>query len=103
MKTQPKYSPELRERAIRMVYEQREQHDSLWAAIESVAGKIGCTAQTLNNWIRKAEHKAGPDATVSETRVKELEREESRSGKIGQVDKWKGHWYHEGNDSPEVR
>jgi transposase-like protein len=75
MKTQPKYSPELRERAIRMVYEQREQHDSLWAAIESVAGKLGCTAQTLNNWIRKAEHKAGPDATAAEIRVKELERE----------------------------
>ena len=43
MKTQPKYSPELRERTIRMVYEQREQHDSLWAAIESVAGKPWAT------------------------------------------------------------
>ena len=75
MKTQPKYSPELRERAIRMVYEQREQHDSQWAAIESVAGKIGCTAQTLSNWIGKAESKASPGATATEARLKELERE----------------------------
>ena len=75
MKTQPKYSPELRERAIRMVYEQRKQHDSQWAAIESVVGKIGCTPQTLSHWIRKAEVKAGPDATAAEIRVKELERE----------------------------
>ena len=49
MNRQTKFSPELRERAIRMVYEQREHHESQWAAIESVAQKIGCTAQTLKN------------------------------------------------------
>ncbi len=53
MSRQTKYPPELRERAIRMVYEQREHHESQWAAIESVAQKIGCTAQTLRNWIAK--------------------------------------------------
>ena len=75
MSRQAKYPPELRERAIRMVYEQREHHESQWAAIESVAEKIGCTAQTLRNWITKAEGKAGADDAASAPRVKELERE----------------------------
>ena len=75
MNRQPKYPPELRERAIRMVYEQREHHESQWAAIKSVAQKIGCTAQTLRSWIAKAERKAGADDPSSAPRVKELERE----------------------------
>ena len=75
MNRQPKYPPELRERAIRMVYEQREYHESQWAAIESVAQKIGCTAQTLRNWIAKAGRRAGADDAASAPRVKELERE----------------------------
>jgi transposase len=75
MNRQTKFSPELRERAIRMVYEQREHHESQWAAIESVAQKIGCTAQTLRNWITKAEGKAVSNEAASTPRVKELERE----------------------------
>ena len=75
MNRQPKYPPELRERAIRMVYEQREHHESQWAAIESVAQKIGCTAQTLRNWIAKTEGKAGAAEAASAPRVKALERE----------------------------
>ena len=75
MSRQTKYLPELRERAIRMVYEQREYHESQSAAIESVAQKIGCTAQTLRNWIAKTEGKAGADEAASAPRVKELERE----------------------------
>lgn len=75
MKTEPKYPPELRERAIRIVYEQREQHDSQWSAITSVAKKIGCNAQTLNNWIHKTEAKANPYGPPSEAPVRELERE----------------------------
>jgi transposase-like protein len=58
-----------------MVYEQREYHESQWAAIESVAQKIGCTAQTLRNWIAKAGRRAGADDAASAPRVKELERE----------------------------
>ncbi len=71
-----KFSPELRDRAIRMVYEVREAYNSQWAAIESVASKIGCTPQTLSNWIRKVDSK--PDAVAgatTEVRVKALERE----------------------------
>jgi transposase len=58
-----------------MVYEQREHHESQWAAIESVAQKIDCTAQTLKNWIAKAEGKADADDAASAPRVRELERE----------------------------
>ena len=75
MNRRTEYTPELRERAIRMVYEQREHHESQRGAIESVAQKIGCTAQTLKNWIAKAEGKAGADDAASTLRVRELERE----------------------------
>ena len=70
----PKFSPELRERAVRMVYEVREAYASQWAAIEAVSSKIGCTAQTLSNWIRKA---SSPSTvgTRTDPRIKELERE----------------------------
>lgn len=70
----PKFSPEVRERAVRMVYEVRESHDSQWAAIEAVSSKIGCTAQTLSNWIRKASSPATSSAPA-DPRIKELERE----------------------------
>ncbi len=70
-----KFSPELRERAIRMVYEVREAHDSQWAAIEAVAGKIGCSAQTLSNWIRKDVAPSIPTSPATDARIKELERE----------------------------
>ena len=75
MSKPPKFSPEVRERAVRMVYEVWESHDSQWAAIETVAGKIGCTAQTLSNWIRKSSAPAAPGTPATDARVKELERE----------------------------
>ncbi len=70
----PKFSPEIRERAVRMVYEVRESHDSQWAAIEAVSSKIGCTAQTLSNWIRKASSPAKANAP-EDPRIKAMERE----------------------------
>lgn len=73
-----KYSPEVRERAVRMVLEHQGQHSSQWAAIESIAGKIGCTAETLRNWVRRAERDQGlrPGLTTDErARMKALERE----------------------------
>lgn len=70
----PKFSPEVRERAVRMVYEVRESHPSQWAAIEAVSSKIGCTAQTLSNWIRKASSPSTPNHPT-DPRIKELERE----------------------------
>ena len=77
-KITPKYSPEVRERAVRMVQEHRGDYPSLWAAIESIAPKIGCVPQTLNDWVRKHEIDTGMrDGVTSEERerVKALERE----------------------------
>ena len=73
-----KYSPELRERAIRMVFEHAAEHRSQWAAIRSVAEKIGCANEVLRRWVRQAERDAGhrPGLTTDERqRLKELERE----------------------------
>ena len=77
-KITPKYSPEVRERAVRMVLEHRSEYPSLWAAIESIAPKIGCVPQTLNEWVRKHEIDTGMrDGVTSDERerVKALERE----------------------------
>ena len=74
----PKFSPEVRERAVRMVGEHGPENASQWAAIVSIAAKIGCTAQTLSNWVRQAERDCGkrPGTTTDECeRIKALERE----------------------------
>ena len=72
------YPPELRERAMRLVREHRDEHPSEWAAIQSVAGKLGMTAETLRKWVRREEidqHRR-PGVTSSEReRIRDLERE----------------------------
>lgn len=78
MNKMTRYAPEVRERAVRMVLEHRDEYPSQWAAIESVSGKIGCKAETLRQWLRQAERDVGvrPGPTTSETeRIKQLERE----------------------------
>ena len=73
-----RYSPEVRERSVRLVMEQAEKHGSQWAAIQSVASKIGCTPETLRRWVRQAEidHGLRAGLTSSEReRLKQLERE----------------------------
>ena len=73
-----KYSPELRERAVRLVFDHAGDHSSQWAAIRSVAEKIGCPVEVLRRWVRQAERDAGqrPGLTTDErARLKQLERE----------------------------
>ncbi len=73
-----KYSPELRERAVRMVQEHASEHPSEWAAMGSVAAKVGCTTEALRRWVRQAERDQGrrPGLTTTEReRLKDLERE----------------------------
>ncbi len=62
MKRSTRYSPEVIERAVRMVFEHGGEHGSQWAAIESIAAKIGCTAETLRRWVRKRERDTGKHA-----------------------------------------
>jgi transposase-like protein len=73
-----KFSPEVRERAVRLVSEQRGEYPSLWAAVESIAPKIGCVPQTLLDWVKRHEIDSGRRdgvTTAESKRVKDLERE----------------------------
>ena len=77
-KRTPPYSPEVRERAVRMVFDHQGEHASQYEAIRSIAQKIGCSGETLRNWVRQAERdqgqRAGPTTDECE-RIKALERE----------------------------
>ena len=75
---QRRFSPEVRERAVRLVHQHQGNHASQWAAISSIAAKIGCTAETLRGWLRQAERDSGQRAgTTSDERdrLRALERE----------------------------
>ena len=77
-KTTNRFSPEVRERAVRMVWEHERDHPSRWAAVLSIAEKIGCTPQTLNEWVKRTEVDSGrkPGVTTDmAAKLKALERE----------------------------
>ena len=78
MSRQGRFSPEVRERAVKLVLEHQGEYDSQWAAIGSVAAKIGCTAETLRGWVRQHERDTGRRegmTTTEKERIKQLERE----------------------------
>ena len=78
METRKRYSAEVRERAVRMVIEHASEHSSQWETIISIAGKIGCSPETLRKWLHRAERDQGLRAgltTDERGRLKELERE----------------------------
>ena len=78
MKTSTTFSPEVRERAVRMVREHQGEYPSQWTALQSIATKIGCTAETLRRWVRQDEKDSGEReglTTAERERIKELERE----------------------------
>jgi len=78
MARRSRFSQEIRERAVRMVFEHRGEYDSEWEAIGSIAEKIGCSAETLRKWVRQTEvdtGRRGGLTTTEQARIKELERE----------------------------
>jgi len=88
MRKSVKYSPEVRERAVRMVLEHRGEYPSLWAAIDSIAPKIGCVPQTLHTWVKRVEVDSGVREGVSTSelqRLKELERENKELRKANEI------------------
>ena len=83
-----KFSPEVRERAVRLVQEHRGEYPSLWAAIKSIAPKIGCVPQTLNEWVKRQEIDTGARDGISTSelqRLKELERENKELRKANEI------------------
>ena len=88
MRKSTKFSPELRERAIRLVFEHRGEYESQWAAVVSIAGKMGCVPQTLLTWVRQHERDTGQRAgvtTAEQDRVKALERENRELRKANEI------------------
>ena len=83
-----KFSPEVRERAVRMVQEHRGEYPSLWAAVESIAPKIGCVPQTLLEWVKRVEVDSGVREGITTTeaqRVKDLERENKELRRANEI------------------
>ncbi len=83
-----KFSPEVRERAVRLVQEHRGEYPSLWAAVESIAPKIGCVPQTLLEWVKREEVDTGARAGITTAdlqRLKELERENKELRRANEI------------------
>lgn len=88
MKAQNRYSREVRERAVRMVFEHEGEYDSQWLAIVSISAKIGCSAETLRRWVRWTEidggHRGG-QTSEDRSRIKELEREVRELRRVNEI------------------
>ena len=85
---QGRFSPEVHERAVRLVFESRVEGQSMWSTIESVAAKIGCAPQTLNEWVKQHQRDAGQregPTTDDKKRMAELERENRELRKANEI------------------
>ena len=88
MNTSKRYSPEVKERAVRLVFEHEAEYDSQWAAIGSIAQKMGCTAETLRSWVRQAERDQGRREGITSSereRLKALERENQELRRANEI------------------
>ena len=88
MKNQNKYSPEVKERAVRMVFEHGHEYNSQLSAIISISSKIGCTAETLRRWVRRVEIDSGKRGGMTSDergRFKELERENHELRRVNEI------------------
>ncbi len=91
-----KFSPEVVERAVRMVFDAKDQYPSQWAAIKSIAAKIGCTPETLRRWVRQGERDGGAregPTTADQQRVKELQREVRELRRANEILKLAGAYF----------
>ena len=82
MSRKSRYAPELRERAVRMVFDHAHEHPSQWATIRSVAEKIGCTVEALRRWVRQAERDGGRRPGLTTTERDELKRLQRENGEL---------------------
>ena len=106
MRKSPKFSPEVVERAVRMVFDAKDQYPSQWAAIVSIAAKIGCTGETLRKWVRQDERNSGvrPGSTTAEhQRIKELEREVRELRKTNEILKLASAYFAQAEFDRQVR
>ncbi|WP_374015138.1 IS3 family transposase [Massilia sp. BJB1822] len=105
-KKSARYSPEVMERAVRMVEESASQHDSQWAAITSIANKIGCTPETLRRWVRQHEAdsglRAGP-TTAEQERIRALEREVKELRKTNEILRLASGFFRPGGARPPLQ
>ena len=88
MKEQSRYSREVRERAVRMVFDHEGEYDSQWSAMVSISSKIGCTAETLRRWVRLTEidtGRRGGQTSEDRSRIKELEREVRELRRVNEI------------------
>ena len=106
MSKRTRYSPEVSERAVRMVLEHQSEYESQWATMESIAQKIGCTAETLRKWVRQAERDQGlrPGLTTDEReRLKALERENKGLRRANEILKTASAFFRPGGARPQTQ